>query len=246
MYRNRIIYLFLFLFFILQSQVCFAGAPFSTDDPEPVDYKHVEFYFSSSHLIEQKTMSGNLLTAEMNYGLMPNMQIHFLLPLNYSFEENQSFKTGYANTELGVKYRFVDEKDNCPQIATYPTLSVPTIKNYDFSDGKLKVYLPLWAQKSWGQFTTYGGGGYWINTGTGNQNYVFSGWEAQYDLSEKLMLGGEVYYHTPSFVGEENVLAFNVGGSINFSKASHLLFSVGRNLIHENFTTAFLSFYWTP
>jgi hypothetical protein len=28
------------------------------------------------------------------------------------------------------------------------------------------------------------GAGYWINPGSGNKNWVFAGWEAQYDFSE--------------------------------------------------------------
>jgi len=238
--------LLIVMFFLLQVQFCFAGAPFFTDDPEPTELKHFEFYFSSSHAFEKNETAGNLFNFEVNYGLIPNMQIHLLLPINYSTATHEPFKIGYANTEIGVKYRFIQETENCPQLATYPALSIPTVKNETFSDGTVKFYLPLWAQKSWGKFTTYGGGGYWFNPGSGNKNFFFSGWEAQYDLSERLMLGGEIYYQSADVVDGESALAFNLGGNISFSEKTHLLFSAGHSLANENFATAFISFLWTP
>ena len=38
------------------------------------------------------------------------------------------------------------------------------------------------------KLTTYGGAGYWINSGSGNKNSVFAGWEVQYDFSPVVTL----------------------------------------------------------
>ena len=55
-----------------------AGPPFRTDDPEPVDYKHWEFYsFSTGTRISGDT-SGILPGFEFNYGLIPNGQLHIV------------------------------------------------------------------------------------------------------------------------------------------------------------------------
>lgn len=233
--------LILFLF----TTHCFAGAPFSTDDPEPTDFKHFELYFSTSHAFKENEASGNLFNFEVNYGLIPNMQIHLLLPLNYSSLSNEPLKAGYANTEFGIKYRFLEESELLPQLAIYPALSIPTVKDNDFSDGTTKIYLPLWAQKSWNKLTTYGGGGYWINPGTGNKNYQFYGWEVQYDFTDKWMLGSEIYYQTPDQIDAKSIMIANIGGCFSFSEKGHILFSVGHSLINEPVTTAFASFLLT-
>ena len=37
---------------------CYAGPPFFTDDPVPVEYKHTEIYFASSYVSEKGGISG--------------------------------------------------------------------------------------------------------------------------------------------------------------------------------------------
>ena len=56
----------------------------------------------------------------------------------------------------------------------------------------------MWAQKSFGDWTTYGGGGYWINQDekTGDKNFSFFGWLLQRKITEKLTLGAEIFHQT--------------------------------------------------
>ena len=91
----------------------------------------------------------------------------------YNYSPQAGLSVGYAYTELGLKYRFVQETENFPQIGIFPIVEIPTIKNNEFGNGMTQVYIPVWAQKSWGNLTTYGGGGYWINPGANNRNCVF-------------------------------------------------------------------------
>lgn len=231
------------VFFIVQPG--YAGPPFNTDDPAPVPYHHWEYYISSINFYQTDSWSGTLPHFEVNYGLFHNMQVHLLLPLNYTAMQHQSTKFGYADTEVGVKYCFISETDNRPQVGTFPIVLIPTVKNTEFSDSKAKVFVPVWAQKSWDKFTTYGGVGYWINPGTGNKNSVFGGWELQYDFSPVVTLGGELYYQSANVPGNKSVVAFNVGGSINPSEKFHFIFSVGHSLINENFLSSYVGLLWT-
>ena len=163
----------------------FAGPPYNTDDPEPTPYKHWEYYISTINNAQGGVYSGTLPHLEFNYGIIPNMQIHLLLPLNYSYGNHLPFHYGYGDTELGFKYRFVKESDKIPEIGTFPIFLVPTAKNSEFASEKTQVFIPLWLQKSWGKLTSFGGGGYWINPGTGNKNWVFTGLTLQYDFTDK-------------------------------------------------------------
>jgi hypothetical protein len=222
-----------------------AGPPFYTDDPEPVDFKHWEYYISSISLKQENIITGTLPHFEVNYGLLENVQVHLILPLNYSFGNTQSFQYGYSSTEIGIKYRFVEENENVPQIGTFPIVEMPTVNNPNFSNGKVQIYLPIWLQKSWNKLTTYGGAGYWINPGTGNRNWLFAGWEAQYEVSHIFTLGGEVFYHSPPTNIDKASVGFNAGGFVNFNQHLHFLFSFGHSIYHQSFFSSYVGLQWT-
>jgi hypothetical protein len=233
------------ILFLLLSQWSYAGPPFITDDPQPVDFKHWEFYISSINTMQSGVWTGTSPHFELNYGLIQNVQVHLLLPMNYSYTRNEHTNLGYANTEFGIKYRFVQESDNAPQIGVFPIIEIPTIKNNDFSNDKAQIYLPVWAQKSWGKLTTYGGVGYWINPGTNNKNWMFSGYELQYDISSHFTFGSEIYYHTADTVDSKSVSGFNLGGFINFTEKFHLIYSVGHSLINDSFISSYIGLLWS-
>ncbi len=142
-----------------------AGPPFVTDDPEPVPYQHFEFYnISLGTAIRGDTLSEGPAW-EYNYGIIPNGQIHIIAPLTF---DTQAAAYGYGDTELGFKYRFIDEDKNGsrPMVGMYPLLELPTgDESRALGAGYTRAYCPLWLQKSFGDWTTYGGGGYWINQG---------------------------------------------------------------------------------
>ena len=223
----------------------YAGPPFNTDDPAPVDYKHWEFYIASINTFQGQNSSGTSPHFEMNYGVLPNMQLHLLLPLNYNYTKGEGVTFGYSNTEFGIKYRFLQETENRPQIGIFPIVEIPTIHNEAFGNGNTQIYLPVWLQKSWGKLTTYGGGGYWINTGKGNKDWIFSGWEVQYDFSKRFTLGGELYYQTPNSPESQSSLGFNIGGFINFSDQFHFIYSIGHSMIHENYFSTYVGLLMT-
>ena len=226
-------------------QNSYAGPPFNTDDPQPVLYKHWEYYISSINVFQSDGWSGTSPHFEVNYGLIRNLQVHILLPLNYTYVRHQEAKFGYADTEFGIKYCFMQETESRPQIGVFPILEIPTIKNNEFSDGKTRVFIPVWAQKSWNKFTTYGGVGYWINPGTGKKNSIFSGWELQYDFSKVVTLGGELYFQSADAVDSKSVTAVNIGGSINASPKMHFIFSIGHSLTNESFYSSYAGVLWT-
>jgi len=63
---------------MLLPMAAFAGPPFRTDDPAPVDYRHWEFYtFSTGTHIKNDT-SGVIPAFEFNYGIILNGQLHIV------------------------------------------------------------------------------------------------------------------------------------------------------------------------
>ena len=117
-------------------------------------------------------------------------------------------------------------------------------------NGQTQIFLPIWFQKSVGekdhQWTTYGGGGFWINPGEDHRDFWRVGWEVQHELGERLTLGAEVYHETPAMRGESGHTAFNVGGFVNFDEHNHLLLSVGRDISGPDKLSFYVGVLFTP
>ncbi len=207
-----------------------AGPPFVTDDPEPVDYQHWEFYTFSTGTHATGDTSGWLPAFEYNYGILPDVHLHIIAPLAFDAPSDGKPQFGLGYTELGVKWRFVEEDKNgaMPQVGTFPLVELPTGN----PAGTLgTAFLPLWLQKSFGPWTTYGGGGYWINrVAPDDRDYWFFGWLLQRKITDQLTLGGEIFHQTSSKVDGVPSTSFNVGGSYDLDEHNHLLFSAGRGL----------------
>jgi hypothetical protein len=225
-----------------------AGPPFVTDDPEPVPYQHFEFYnLSLGTAIRGDTFS-EAPAWEYNYGIIPNGQFHIIAPLTF---DTQAGAYGYGDTELGFKYRFIDEDKNGsrPMVGIYPLLELPTgDESRALGAGYTRAYFPLWLQKSFGDWTTYGGGGYWINQGddTANRNYWFFGWLLQKQVTKQLAIGGEIFHQTSTVAfGATNPIytqpttGFNIGAIYDFDDDHHLLVSVGTGLQNASTTNVF-------
>jgi Putative MetA-pathway of phenol degradation len=209
-----------------------AGPPFRTDDPEAVEYQHAEFYVFYQQTLAADGRTGVVPAFEFNYGVYENVQLHVVAPVAFSTTPSgQRTTRGYGDTELGVKWQFNEETDTIPMVGIFPLVEIPTgDSDKGLGNGHTQVFIPLWLQKHWGDFQTYGGGGYWINNGPDNRNYWFLGWQAQYQFSEHVTLGAEVFHTTGQVVGQGASTGFNVGGYYNFDEHNHLLFSAGKGL----------------
>ena len=222
------------------------GPPFQTDDPEPVPFRHWEFYLAS---IGFHDMGQTFTTAphiEVNYGALPGLQLHMIAPFTYSKVSGAPAEYGYGDTELGAKYRFVNETATRPEIGTFPLVEVPTGNAaLGLGSGHTQIFLPIWVQKSWGHWTSYGGSGLWRNPGPGNKNWNFSGIELQRDAGKFGWLGGEIFHTTAAQVGGQGGPSFNIGGQFDFSKVNHLIFSAGRNLTGPRQDLWYVAYYVT-
>jgi len=226
-------------------QIVLAGPPFKTDDPQPVDFRHWEFYLASVQSFARHETDATLPHIEVNFGAFQNVQLHIVAPMGF-VRSGDGKSYGYSDTELGVKYRFLDETDVAPQVGVFPLVELPTgDASRQLGTGSLQAYLPVWIQKSWGKLTTYGGAGYWIKPGTGNRNWLFAGWEAQYDFSSTVTIGGELFYQTADTQDGRSGSGFDIGGFINLSENHHILISLGQTFEGENVVSGYLGYQYT-
>lgn len=223
-----------------------AGPPFVTDDPEPVDYQHWEVYIASILGHSNNVWSGTSPHVEVNYGAITNLQLHIIAPISFVAPAQGPTRFGYGDTELGAKYRFIDETTNSPQIGVFPLLEVPTGDTQrGLGGGHLQAFLPLWLQKSFGPWTTHGGGGYWINPGAGNENWWYEGWLLQRQMTKNLTVGAEIYHDGIQGVGIGADTRFNIGSIYDFTENHHLMFSAGHTIQGPIAFQAYIAFQFT-
>jgi hypothetical protein len=233
-------------FLLATTPLAWAGPPFLTDDPEPVDYRHNEFYIFSTL---DKTSNGKDVQGpaiEYNRGIHPEMMFHIVIPYASSLPKGSPTEHGPGDTEIGLKYRFLDETQDSPQIGIFPLAELPTgDDDKGLGNGRVWYRLPLWIQKSWGPWTSYGGVGYAVNGAPGQRNYPFGGWLLQRDFGSSLTLGGEVFAHGADAKDGRSTTIANVGGYYNFTGDFSLLFSAGHSIHGEKHTVGYLGLYWT-
>jgi hypothetical protein len=235
-----------------------AGPPFLTDDPVPAPYHGYEAYA----LIDADKNAGSSTTTqgpaiEFNWGPLHNVQLSVTVPYTFlSVPANPApplpqgipgtTVSGFGDIEFGLKYRFLQKTAGRPQIAFYPSVELPTGNFGDgIGNGRAWWRFPVWLQKSWGDWTTYGGGGYAVNRAPGQSNFPFAGWLMQRDLGGESLVGAELYYQGPQFAGDRWSTFYNVGSEIGLSKEFSILFSIGHTVSGDNQTVGYFALGWT-
>ena len=223
-----------------------AGPPFVTDDPEPVELGHWELYIGSQVQHDPTGYAGTAPQIEANYGAIKNLQLHVIAPLAYDHPSGAQTQFGVGDLEVGLKYRFLNQAPGRPSVGLFPLVEFPTgSSDRGLGSGHVQLFLPVWIQKDWGKWTSYGGGGYFVDGQNGDANYTLLGWEIQRQLSGHLMLGTELFTTVPSSAGAETDLNFNVGGQIDINDQNHLLFSSGRSFKGDLSYMGYIAYQWT-
>ena len=244
---------------VCASTFAVAGPPFQTDDPEPIDFRHYEFYtFATSDGTAVETDTSGP-AVEFNWGALPNLHLHAIVPAAAIFPANNAGLApagtgprafGVGDIELGIKYRFVQETKHRPMIGTFTMFEIPTgSPRRGLGEGRTWYKVPLWAQKSFGPWTTYGGAGITVAPAPGYRNYEFAGWLVQRDLGKKLTLGSEIFYHGPEGLATAQTrpaTLVDAGGYYKFRDPGfQLLFCYGHTAVGQRENYAYLGLYWT-
>jgi hypothetical protein len=245
MYKIIRIFTILFLSIILSSTI-FAGPPYDTDDPEPVEFQHWEFYLSSRPVHDDIGWNGTAPHAEVNYGAVNNLQLHIIVPMAFNSPKTGTSSYGFGDVELGFKYRFIKETSSVPQIGIFPMVDLPTgNQNKSLGNGGMQVFLPIWIQNSFGKWTTYGGAGYRFNNSAGNKNSVYIGGLLQNQVKENLSIGVEIYHITPETVDGTAENRFNIGAVYDVTENHHILFSAGRSITGSTLFQGYIGYQLT-
>jgi len=236
-----------------------AGPPFQTDDPTPVDLGHYEAYVFGTvdgTPAELDTVSPGF---EFNWGAIPNIQLHVILPLGEIIPSNKPVYApggmgpsafGVQDMELGVKYGFIKQTTHRPQIGSFTMFEIPT-GSYSKGLGVGKVWykLPIWVEKEFGPWSLVGGLGYTVVPQYQYKNYLYGGYLVKRTVSEKLELSAEVFSHASEGFAAAQTQAstlIDAGGYYHFKQPGlQLLFAYGHSVAGQTENYAYLGLYKT-
>ena len=217
---------------LLAIDTALCGSPFQTDDPNVVAYRRAEVLSYYQSTLTESGRFGALPGVELHYGLFERTELDVVLPYAFNIAPDGTAAHGYGDTIVGIKYALVTDSDGF-LLSAVPRLSFASGNaSRGLGNSGSAAFLALSAQKSVGSFTTYATGGYWLNNGEGNRDYGFVGWEAQYKLSDRLTLGGEVFYNGPAVNEQRSSVGFNLGGIFEIRPGIQILLSMGRGLLN--------------
>ena len=209
-----------------------AGPPYQTDDPEPTELGHLEVIVAATTTFTEAGKQAGFPQLQLNYGAVPDVQLSYSGQLSFSAPTDGPVTAGLGDTSLSVKYRFLHESDGLPQAAVFPQVVLPSgDPSRGLGAGQAQYLLPLWLQKSWGPWTAFGGGGYWINRMEGGKDWTFLGAALQRDLGEALSVGAELLYHSSAQVDDVDGTGLGLDMLWHLNKDHSLVFSGGRDLI---------------
>jgi hypothetical protein len=215
---------------VVAPSAAYAGPPFVTDDPEPTEYRTFEVFTYSQGTLAGGRMSDTTVGVEVDYGAAPNLQIGASLPVGFSAVSHAASHFGVIEAALGAKYRFIEEQEDGwrPQVSFYPAIQTAITRSGDSDcDSATHEFLPLWTQKSFGPWTTFGGGGYRINPGIDGRNSWFAGWAVLRQITNRLQRGAEIYRETATARGADATAGINVAAIYDINDAFHIVASGG-------------------
>lgn len=211
---------------ILIASPALAGPPYDTDDPEPTETGHWEIYAFSAAARGGHVTDG-AIGLDLNYGPVDRVQLTATIPL--AFTSADRGHAGPGDLEAGVKYQFARSEAAHASAAIFPRVILPTAGSR-FGTGRAAFLLPLWAQKDFGRWSVFGGGGYTVNPGAGQRDYWSEGLAATVSVGA-LSIGAEVAHAGPDADGARAETRLGLGGSIHLAGPYSLLFSAGPTFV---------------
>jgi hypothetical protein len=208
-----------------------AGAPYVTDDPDPPEpgMWEIDAFVEGAHCHGLVEGAAGL---DINYGLAEDLQL--AVAVATAFEHAERTESGVADAEIGIKYRFLHQQEGSwiPDVAVYPSLGLPTGAQR-FSSGEVTAFLPLWAQKDFGDWSVFGGGGYVLNPSDAGTRQV----------TTRMNLGAEIYHRTPDEVGGRSLTGAGIGMVLDLNDRWALRASIGQLLTNHQLDADAYTFY---
>ena len=231
--RTRIVPAFTLLFMLALGSRALgqAGPPLLTDDPETPGRNHWEINLATviTQTRDKRLFAAPLIDA--NYGVGDRLQLKAELPwLIQQDRFGGRPKSGLGSTNLGVKWRFLDQDRQGISMSVYPQLEFRTSASSvrkGLIEGGAELRLPIEVSREFGRLAIDGEFGYQIVQR--EKDELIYGFVVRRKANERLEFLGELHGESPRDLSQ-NRMVVNIGGRYDLSKKYSLLFSSGRSL----------------
>jgi hypothetical protein len=211
-----------------------AGPPYVSDDPETTDYRHYEIYAFTQGVRTDGLTSGSS-GIDFNYGAGPDLQLTAVIPVAYQRAFGSGTASGLENIELAAKYRFVHQASSGWDVAVFPRVFLPSASEA-VGTRHASLLVPLWLERDWSQWSTFGGGGCALNHGAGARDYCMASWALARQLLPQLQVGAELVYQSPDAQGAGTTFSTGAGLRYDLGTTYHLLAYAGPGLANAGET----------
>jgi len=205
-----------------------AGPPYLTDDPEPTDQGRWEVYAFVGGAKSPDGLDGET-GLDINYGAARDLQLTAVVPLGYAARDYSldGLKAGGGVLEFAAKLRLLHQSDTGwrPDVSVFPRLFVPT--DVAFGPAHANLWLPVWAEKDFGPWSVFGGGGYDINPAPEGRNFWQGGIAVTRSFGQRASLGAELWRQTADTPTGGGFTAANLGATWRLSRRWSLIGSAG-------------------
>jgi hypothetical protein len=238
---------------LVPGPLAWAGPPYQLDDPDPIPYHWHEFYLWSGLSSSPGSVSTAGPAAEFNWSLIPNTMFHFIVPFGASIPKGGPATFGLEDGEFGFQARLISETDDRPMVGTFLMMELPWGNaSQGLGAGRPSWKIPIYAKKTIGRWSIDGGGGIDISSGVpGGRNYPFGGTIINYELSDSLTLGPELFAHgrqTADPTLSRYAVDLDFGGYYTFDPNNpgfQLQFAYGHSVAGQAENYGYLALYWT-
>lgn len=198
-------------------KAAWAGPPYLSDDPQPTDFGHFEIYAFGAGTQTPSGAEGEA-GIDFNYGAAPDLQLTVVVPRAY----DEDGHAGLGNVELAAKYRFLHQEDFGLDVSFFPRIFLPSAST-QVGDDHAALLLPLWAQKDFGKWSLFGGGGCTIADAAGTQDFCQAGLAVTREVAPGLRLGAEIFHQGADAPGGKQATSLGFGVNYDISDTYHLL-----------------------
>jgi hypothetical protein len=207
------------------------GPPMITDDTETVPTRHWEINLGFTI---ERGADGRLFRLpiyDVNYGLGKRLQLKVEIPYLLSHQNGQKGIHGLGNTNIGVRYRFRDEKENHPiALSIYPQFEFnnPTSSvRKGLVDRGPEFLMPLQWQTAVGKFGINGDIGYRFKRGPDEMIY---GVVVGREFKEAYEILAEIHGEGPRSKLSDSEVVYNFGSRVKLTEHTNLLVSAGKSI----------------
>jgi opacity protein-like surface antigen len=211
-----------------------AGPPYISDDPEPTDHGHYEAYLFAG-ATSTRDGTGGAAGIDFSYGVGPDLQLTLVAPTAYEQPSQGASASGMGNIELAAKWRVAHQAGLGWDLSFFPRVFLPSASR-TIGDQHGSYLLPVWVEKDWGKWSTFGGGGFAINRGNDARDYSLVGWAIARQVTPRVQIGAELFHQTADTEGGLPTTGLNAGLRYDLSDHYLLLGSIGSGIQNASAT----------